>query len=117
MRIVRIVAGVAAVALLAYVWLPRTQNAGLFLAIVSTGLTGGLLMGSWWSLALVPATAIVTGMLQSRIACPDCPPGREPPILVATLLAVSFYDLGAAAGTLGAKFATRARRPNRPAAR
>ncbi len=117
-KIVRMVVALAAVALLTYVWLevPGRHGYVVFLAVVLLGLVGGLLMGSWWSLVLVPATMRAAGWLHGRIECPDCPSGEAN--LILTGLFYGLAMLGAAAGTLGAKAAAklvaRARRPYRP---
>ncbi len=122
-KIVRMVVALAAVALLTYVWLevPGRQGYVVFLAVVLLGLVGGLLMGSWWSLVLVPVTMRAAGWLHGRIECPDCPSGEAQGPVGILILGGLFYGLamlGAAVGTLGAKAAAklvaRVRHPYRP---
>ena len=122
-KLVRIAAGVAVVALLAYVyvWRPRTMNEELYAAMALLGLVGGLLMGSWWSLALAPAAIIVSWWLWRRVECIGCPSGQEQLALLGMVMLATFLSglaaLGAAAGTLGAKLVSRARHPSCSASR
>lgn len=109
----RIAIGVAVIGILGYVWFPENST-GYWLPIrlvVLLGLIGGLLIGSSWSLGLVPATLVATFWLWRRIECADCPPGSEgPPLWISLLLAAGLYAFsvaGAAAGTFIAERVSR----------
>ena len=81
-RLVRMVGGVAAVATLTYVGsvLSRGEQAWIFLVIMAlVALVGGLAMGSWWSLVLVPLTILVTFWIQLLLwqkECENCRPAE-----------------------------------------
>ena len=123
LRPVRITVGGTLVALLAYmyVWRTRTMNEELYAAMALLGLLGGLLIGSWWSLALVPTAITVSWWLWRRVECIGCPSGQEQLALLGMLMLATFLNgiaaLGAAAGTLGAKLVSRARHSSRSASR
>lgn len=107
-KLVRIGIGVIFVAVLANLWLPeRAAGYWLPIGLVLVGITAGLLIGSWWSMVLVPVTIGNSFWLWRQIECAGCVLGREPlPVWlsVAFLAAmVALAALGAAIGTLGAK--------------
>ncbi len=122
-QLARIAIGVAVVGILGYVCFPENST-GYWLPIrlvVLVSLIGGLLIGSWWSLGLVPATLVASFWLWRRIECAGCPPGHEgPPLWISLLLAAGLYTFsiaGAAAGTFIAKRMSRRRRLERQKSR
>ncbi len=114
-ELARIATGVAVVGILGYAWLPvRAAGFWLPIGLLLVGLIGGLVIGSWWSLGLVPATLVISFWLWRRIECTDCPPGHEgPPLWIGLLLAAGLYAFsvaGAAAGTFIVKRVSHRRR-------
>ena len=119
-RVIRVVAGVALIGLLAYTWIPEDATGyEVGVALTVTGFIGGLLIGSWWSLGIVPATILATTWLWRQVRCAGggCPPSQEgPPLWLGLLLAAGLYAisvLGAVVGTLAARWIARARRASR----
>ena len=100
-RIARIAVGLAMVMALAYSWLPVTQGHWIPLSMMIMGLTGGLIMGSRWSIALIPAAIMAAGWLWQRIECADCPQGTDPTFGILLMYLTAMLGLAALSAWAG----------------
>lgn len=106
-RIARIAIGLAVAMALAYTWLPVIRDYWIPLSMLIMGVIGGLIMGSRWSIALIPATIMAANWLRQRIECADCPSGTDSTVgiwLVYLTAMLGLAALGAWAGYTGSRW-------------
>jgi hypothetical protein len=109
-RIVRTSMGFLVALALAYVLPLGSTGYAISLNMLLIGLVGGFVMGSRWSIPLIPVTILAGGWLHQRIKCPDCPSGTDMTlgaqfILLAIMLGLA--ALSAWAGATGARLVSR----------
>jgi len=90
---------------LGYAWLPAAEGAPK--AILKEGLAAlaaAMIVGSWWSLVLVPAALVAAALVWQRIGCSICASlwQRQPDLRATTLIWVAAI-VGIAIGTIAAK--------------
>ena len=99
----RLLAAAVVVGMLAYIWLPTTENLGILVALVITGAVGGILAGSWWSLILLPLSLFAGFRLWWTQHPPEYPPHELPTtaeMIVIWTLSCGAVSAGATLGTL-----------------
>lgn len=86
-----------------FILIPNIQGLRILTTLAAIGFVGGVLLRSWWALAITPASAVAASVLESAIRSYLSDWGRESGLFGTAILLGTPVALGATLGTLAGK--------------